>query len=308
MVFDRSNGIYRSVIIALIGWLILTGNAQPMGDNARGQPAATQGNKSTAQNADIASNIGGIRRAIEAQNAQPDPYEKERNEREIRDLEAQQNSAYWAEQMFWATFVAVVLSVIGIVLIYTTFATARKANEIAREGGVAQDRAWIKLGIQAQYLAVTRDHLVCRAHIETKNVGNSVATDITCWAFLHIGHHGDFMDKKFFNIVEPQFFSSQQSYTIWPNDALFHDRNANGLGIASQTIDGETYRVFLVAKAEYRTIFDKPTDPKRSTELIVEITKPQGAAFVIVDDSKLTVQESISINVLTSTIGSGQVT
>jgi hypothetical protein len=116
MVFDRRNGIYRSIFAALVGWLILVGNTQPVGNNTGGNSAAAQRNQDTAKNTNVAPGVSRIGDALEAQNAKSDPYEKERNEREILDLQAQEKSAYWAEAMFWATTAALILSLIVLVL------------------------------------------------------------------------------------------------------------------------------------------------------------------------------------------------
>jgi hypothetical protein len=129
MVFDRRNGIYRSIFAALVGWLILVGNTQPVGNNTGGNSAAAQRNQDTAKNTNVAPGVSRIGDALEAQNAKSDPYEKERNEREILDLQAQEKSAYWAEAMFWATTAALILSLIGIGLVWTTFKETRKSND-----------------------------------------------------------------------------------------------------------------------------------------------------------------------------------
>ncbi len=144
MVSDRSNGIYRSVIAALVG-LILVGNAQaqPISNSARSDATAAKSNQKATQHSDIAFGISRIGNQLEAQNAKADPYEKERNEREIRDLQAQEKSAYWAGAMFWATLGALVLSVIGVGLVWTTFRETRKANSIARETMFRQLRAYV---------------------------------------------------------------------------------------------------------------------------------------------------------------------
>jgi hypothetical protein len=133
MVFDRRNGIYRSIFAALVGWLILVGNTQPVGNNTGGNSAAAQRNQDTAKNTNVAPGVSRIGDALEAQNAKSDPYEKERNEREILDLQAQEKSAYWAEAMFWATTAALILSLIGIGLVWTTFKETRKSNDIAHD-------------------------------------------------------------------------------------------------------------------------------------------------------------------------------
>jgi hypothetical protein len=145
MVFDRSNGIYRSVIIAIAG-LILLGANNPS-KNSTGNAPAAQGNQKAGHNENITAGVSRIGSALEAQKPKADSYEKERNEREIRDLQAQENSAYWAEAMFWATIAAIILSVIGIGLVWFTFRETRnaaKSAQISSEAYIWNERAWLE--------------------------------------------------------------------------------------------------------------------------------------------------------------------
>jgi hypothetical protein len=132
MVSDSSNGIYRSVIAAIVGWMILVGNAQPISNRAGSDAPAAQSNQSTPNDAKVTAGINRIGNALEAQNTKIDPYEKEQNDREIRDLQAQEISAYWAGAMFWVNLGALILSAIGIGLVYITFDQARKATAVAQ--------------------------------------------------------------------------------------------------------------------------------------------------------------------------------
>jgi len=56
-----------------------------------------------------------------------------RDQRERADLEAQEEMAFWAEGMFWATAAAVLLTGIGIVLIWRTLLHNRRAAEASRQ-------------------------------------------------------------------------------------------------------------------------------------------------------------------------------
>lgn len=121
---------YWCIILAIAG-LALAANAQPIGNSARSDAPAAQSNESAPKDSDIAVSLSRISSALEAQNAKADPYEEDRNKREIRDLQAQENSAHWAKWMFYATAVAVILSVIGVILIYITFRATRHAANAA---------------------------------------------------------------------------------------------------------------------------------------------------------------------------------
>jgi hypothetical protein len=134
----------RFIILAIVG-LILAGNAQPVSKDARSNSPAEQNNQKPASHPDITVSVSRISDALEAQNDKADPYEKERNEREIRDLQAQENSAYWAAAMFWATATALLISIVGIGLVWTTFRETRKANSISRESMHRQLRAYVTI-------------------------------------------------------------------------------------------------------------------------------------------------------------------
>jgi hypothetical protein len=160
---------YRGIFIAVAGLALL--GANPVSQNARGNAAAAQSDKSADKKKDVASGISRIGEALKAQNAKADPYEKQRNEREIRDLQAQENSAYWAEMMFWATVSALVLSFVGIGLVWTTFRETRKANDIAKNA----QRPYLYIDkIRPAELSKFTKHLV----LDIKNFGATPATQI----------------------------------------------------------------------------------------------------------------------------------
>lgn len=164
----------RFIILAIAG-LILVGNVQPVSKDARSEPRTYQSDKKPTNHSNVAVGVSRISNALEAQNAKTDPYEKQRNEREIWDLEAQQKSAYWAEQMFWATFAAIILSLIGVGLVWTTFRETRKANSISRESMHRQLRAYITID-EAEH-----DHEDVWQYVTLtiNNSGSTPATNIT---------------------------------------------------------------------------------------------------------------------------------
>jgi hypothetical protein len=184
MVFDSSNGIYRSIFAAIAG-LVLAANAQPVSQDTGSKPTTTQREGNAAKKPDVASSISRIGDALEAQNATGDPYEKEQNEREIRDLQAQEKSAYWAEAMFWATSVAVILSVIGIGLVWTTFRETQQANVIARNA----QRAWVTLKAKPELIRRSEGYgMYIRATFVAENIGATAATEFDiCHAVLFKG-------------------------------------------------------------------------------------------------------------------------
>ena len=120
MVFDRSNGIYRSIFAALVGWLILVG----AGNAPKAEAKAEQATEQT----EIADTLKGIRSALQDAN-RPDSTSKPcTNEMENRnsDLCAQWKAADAARDAAnWAWW-QLVISAAGLLgLIVSLFFTRR---------------------------------------------------------------------------------------------------------------------------------------------------------------------------------------
>jgi hypothetical protein len=112
--------------------------SQPVPES-RDQPGADQSKASAGQEdtdtGRLVAAIDEIKAAIRDLIAEEDPQQRERQEhREEADLHAQQDMALWAKRMFWATFAAVVLTFVGVVLIWRTLIHTRHAAEAAIGG------------------------------------------------------------------------------------------------------------------------------------------------------------------------------
>ena len=165
---------YRGFWIALAGLILLGANSPSQ--NSRGNPASTYTDQESRNHEKIAAGISRTSDALEAQKGSSDPYEEDRNKREIRDLEAQENSAYWAAAMFWVTLSAVVLSVIGIFLVWTTFRETQKSNDIARDHQRARILPIVELD-RTHHLSETM-----KVTLRCENVGLSPAYRVICYA------------------------------------------------------------------------------------------------------------------------------
>lgn len=103
----------------------LLGATQASDNGQENQTSADSRETSATENVQVAADLGRIASALEAQNANDDP------EREQRDLNAQEGMAQWAKWMFWAATAQVLLSAVGIGLIYVTFQQTRRAADAA---------------------------------------------------------------------------------------------------------------------------------------------------------------------------------
>lgn len=110
--------------------------------------------------------------------------------RESRDLEAQEGMAKWAEWMFYATTATVVLTLAALMAIIRTLHHTRRAADsaeiVARDTkaiGEAQVRAYLHCG-SASY-EFGEDYLT--ATLQILNAGQSPATKVTLTGTAHVG-------------------------------------------------------------------------------------------------------------------------
>ena len=104
-------------------------------------------------------------------------------QRDEQDLVAQKTSALWTMIMGWAATFGMVLSAVGVYLVWTTFAETRRANEIAREALIVGNRAWLivdSVDVSGLFYAFDGPDVVISGKIVfiIKNTGKSAATDI----------------------------------------------------------------------------------------------------------------------------------
>ena len=97
------------------------------------------------------------------------------NQRGERDLVAQETTAGWTIVMSTAAIFGIVLSVVGVALIWGTFRETRETNQITREIGRAQVRAYLFFEVHETKLHARRRP---SAVVIVKNFGSSPAIDI----------------------------------------------------------------------------------------------------------------------------------
>lgn len=144
-----------------------------------GDRADSQGQGQVSDPFGISAALERIEAAIRDLETEPQQAEDERREdREIRDLDAQESMAVWAERMAWATIVGVLLTGLALWAIVRTlhhtkraadhaetmageaakatkaandtFAEAKNANDIAKSGLIAQHRPWMVLEVDRE--------------------------------------------------------------------------------------------------------------------------------------------------------------
>jgi len=189
-----SRGYWRT-IFAVVGWLVLVGLAnaqQTPSPTLKGQPvtsgqqqerpgdhpAGDQENKKQPEN--LLTILRDVEAAIRDLIAKPDEgKDKGEEQREKDDLEAQQEMALWAKRMFVAAVASILLSVVGIILIWTTFKATRDGNKIAKEAMIAQTRPWVRFGMM-EFLSTWQPtgELDYSVRCKLENCGQSPALNV----------------------------------------------------------------------------------------------------------------------------------
>lgn len=122
--------------------------------------------------------IKSIEAAIREHIAKEDKAESERKEkREVDDLEAQKDQAFWAKAMFWAAFAALFLTFaglaltgIGVALLYYTLGHTRDAAKAAQESVTLAQRA-AKAAEDTNAIVATNAALELRAYLSVLPAG-----------------------------------------------------------------------------------------------------------------------------------------
>lgn len=112
------------------------------GQQESGPTGETNAPSEDAEPPDLAPSLQGIEAAIRDLIAEEDEIERQRQEeREIRDLNAQEEMAGWAREMFWTSAATVVLTAVGVILIWRTLKATRDAVKEAEKATVAAQEA-----------------------------------------------------------------------------------------------------------------------------------------------------------------------
>jgi len=92
-----------------------------------------------------------------------------------KDLEAQQDMAFWAEALFWLTAVGAAISAFGIFFVWLSLRQTRQAISTDREVGHAQVRAYISTEVQTP---IIQPRALPRHEFKIENTGQSPAYSV----------------------------------------------------------------------------------------------------------------------------------
>lgn len=184
--------------------------------------------------------------------------QKEREEyrterRNELDLVAQRKSANWALIMGGAAVLGMVLSVVGVILVWITFRATKEANEIARRG----QRAWLQISADIEDVYQQEKQVAVSYVVTVKNVGSDIAKDVQFEAALF----------RFFATVDAEcdaFFAAPLSdhrpykrpRSILPNGETMYRSVAHLLeakiGDIVDSGNRRIYTLLFAAKVNYR--------------------------------------------------------
>ncbi len=131
---------YWGALIAVAGLIAAPLLAQQTSDASGGQPSTTEDRaEARGSPAQVVPAINRVADELaKTRNDQADPYGDERNERERRDLTAQEESAYWTQSNFWAMVVQTIVAAAALFFLLMDLRQNRKNAE-------AQLRAYVRI-------------------------------------------------------------------------------------------------------------------------------------------------------------------
>lgn len=138
-------GVLAAVILCCLITAVLVGTSYRDNQWRTADCTEQSASEQTTQSGDIVPGTQHGATLAPHNNLSPTPCDQTYYNRE--DLKAQRQMALWTRLMGAAAIVGIAISVVGIGLVYTTFAETRKANEIARAALANSNRAWLQLEV-----------------------------------------------------------------------------------------------------------------------------------------------------------------
>ena len=202
---------------------------------------------------------------------------------EIRDLEAQEGMAFWAETMFWATIAAVLLTFAGIVLIGRTLIHTRHAAEAARDM-VTEGKKTTIAAIEATSAAVDANRIAremserqLRAYLLPAKPTVEMRADGTVEAIVPLGNGGQTPAKQCRTVITVHVLQFPYSGHIIgvPGPDKYRSRatiRSGGQAVLIKTkavsldqreaIARKEMAIYVSGGATYLDVFDEPRTTK----------------------------------------------
>lgn len=187
-------------------------------------------------------------------------------QRREQDLAAQQGMAEWALWIVILTGAQAALSLLGVVLLVRNLGLAREANEVAREVGRDQTRAYVYVE-KVEYTGDSTNPFVAWI----KNGGQTPAKEVQSFIFLGV------TSKTKNKIVRPDDLRAFNWGLIGPGDSIRASINHKTIGnVLIEYVDvGESRSLNAVGTVEYETIYGEKfkTDAIFTTSALFDAAK-----------------------------------
>lgn len=202
-------GLIAGLIVALLFCVVWIGYG--LSESAKYERHAYNQNREYAEYTGdkVAQTCVGIS-AVEKVKCLDEAFEKQReHEANQQDLVAQRQSALWAFIMGAAAVIGMGLSVIGVVLVWTTFEATRKANKIAMDTFELASKPWLIPRIEGDYLQLNKTNFdkqvgnvrSIHARVWVENYGEMPATVISSEIFLVGGEPSEREPRPTFHVL-----------------------------------------------------------------------------------------------------------
>mgnify|MGYP003145539998 CR=1 FL=1 len=169
-----------------------------------------------------------------------DPYQDERNERERRDIVAQEEMADWAKAAFWATLASASIAGLALFAIGVDIYFGRKRAQI-------DQRPWLTFRAELERpVQLTEDGLKFRFYIVVKNVGSTPAINATLKGKMFNMLRGGTAAEEFISDCVKQAKSKDSAkFILGPNEEAkkFYQMSLskNDFGVLAGRKDQSTY-------------------------------------------------------------------
>lgn len=234
------------------------------------QSGTAKGQEATTDQLDGATEIypaingveSSVRNIVSSGDSEKD---KRQEQREVADLQAQEDMALWAERMFWASVSSIILTLLGLILIWRTMIYTKRAAEYAGEA-VREARSAAEAAENSVRLMRKTSYLELRAYLSVepdgiyqlignhdsigrvciRNVGRLPAKNVA--VRVHMTHH-DGRD------ISPSDRASKDDIkrTIHPG-AFMHQ--GSDIYLPAKSICEPGYHVFVWGDVRYDDGFD----------------------------------------------------
>lgn len=170
-------------------------------------------------------------------------------ERDEQDLVAQKTTATWTVLMGGAAISGMILSVIGVGLVWTTFKATRDANEIARTASVNESQAYVQIK-EVRWIESTED-IVFTFFVQ--NSGQTPCKQFEITVYLYVYRDGKALEGS----KEPIVAFPKRWDGLSGNDTVTA-RIVPAFALPKDVVLGRRYddRLFISGHVEYKTFYN----------------------------------------------------